>query len=112
MFAYFLCKVLRLKFFFQFHNLVFKYIWFHVFCLKDEFEPGFITFRAINRERAAMAICSGVKPTVGCDTEHVSNQSSHICWQRVITTNGIKCADNICVCVFAVLYRRSRIFPP
>uniref|UniRef100_A0A3B4H493 Intelectin 3 n=1 Tax=Pundamilia nyererei TaxID=303518 RepID=A0A3B4H493_9CICH len=35
-----------------------------------KFEPGFITFRAINRERAAMAICSGVKPTVGCDTEH------------------------------------------
>uniref|UniRef100_A0A668R9X3 Fibrinogen C-terminal domain-containing protein n=1 Tax=Oreochromis aureus TaxID=47969 RepID=A0A668R9X3_OREAU len=50
--------------------LVFKYIWFHVFRLKDEFEPGFITFRAINRERATMAICSGVKPTVGYNTEH------------------------------------------
>uniref|UniRef100_A0A668RLJ9 Fibrinogen C-terminal domain-containing protein n=1 Tax=Oreochromis aureus TaxID=47969 RepID=A0A668RLJ9_OREAU len=35
-----------------------------------EFEPGFITFRAINYERAAMAICSGVKPTVGYNTEH------------------------------------------
>ncbi|KAB5518640.1 hypothetical protein PHYPO_G00168290 [Pangasianodon hypophthalmus] len=31
--------------------------------------PGFITFRAINAERAAMAICSGVKPT-GCNNEH------------------------------------------
>ncbi|CAI5680318.1 unnamed protein product [Oreochromis niloticus] len=37
---------------------------------RNEFEPGFITFRAINRERAAMAICSGVKPTVGYNTEH------------------------------------------
>ncbi|XP_068561550.1 intelectin-like isoform X2 [Cebidichthys violaceus] len=36
---------------------------------RGEFEPGFITFRAINNERSAMAICSGVKPT-GCNTEH------------------------------------------
>ncbi|XP_068448010.1 intelectin-like [Clinocottus analis] len=36
---------------------------------RAEFEPGFISFRAINNERAAMAICSGVKPT-GCNTEH------------------------------------------
>ncbi|XP_044199110.1 intelectin-like [Thunnus albacares] len=36
---------------------------------RREFEAGFITFRAINNERAAMAICSGVKPT-GCNTEH------------------------------------------
>ncbi|KAK9952661.1 hypothetical protein ABG768_018475 [Culter alburnus] len=33
------------------------------------FEPGFITFRVFNYEKAAMAICSGVKPT-GCDIEH------------------------------------------
>ncbi|XP_051751427.1 intelectin-like isoform X2 [Ctenopharyngodon idella] len=33
------------------------------------FEPGFITFRVFNTEKAAMAICSGVKPT-GCHTEH------------------------------------------
>lgn len=33
------------------------------------FEPGFITFRVFNNEKAAMAICSGVKPT-GCDIEH------------------------------------------
>ncbi|XP_034044685.1 intelectin-like [Thalassophryne amazonica] len=36
---------------------------------RKEFEPGFITFRAINNERAAMALCSGVKPT-GCHNEH------------------------------------------
>lgn len=30
-----------------------------------EFEPGFISFRAINWERAAMAICSGTKPKGG-----------------------------------------------
>lgn len=35
-----------------------------------ETEPGFITFRAINHEKAAMAICLGVKPK-GCNTEHV-----------------------------------------
>nr|XP_006641047.1 PREDICTED: intelectin-like [Lepisosteus oculatus] len=33
------------------------------------FKPGFITFRAFNNEQAAMAICSGVRPT-GCHTEH------------------------------------------
>ncbi|KAG8014794.1 Intelectin [Nibea albiflora] len=37
---------------------------------RKESEPGFITFRPINNERAAMAICSGVKPTTGCNTEH------------------------------------------
>uniref|UniRef100_A0A673MPV6 Intelectin-like n=1 Tax=Sinocyclocheilus rhinocerous TaxID=307959 RepID=A0A673MPV6_9TELE len=31
--------------------------------------PGFIAFRVFNTERAAMALCSGVKPT-GCHTEH------------------------------------------
>ncbi|XP_030643743.1 intelectin-like [Chanos chanos] len=36
---------------------------------RGEFEPGFITFRVFNNERAAMAICSGVKPT-GCHSEH------------------------------------------
>ncbi len=35
------------------------------------FTPGFITFRVFNTERAALALCSGVKPT-GCNTEHVS----------------------------------------
>uniref|UniRef100_A0A671QER0 Fibrinogen C-terminal domain-containing protein n=1 Tax=Sinocyclocheilus anshuiensis TaxID=1608454 RepID=A0A671QER0_9TELE len=33
------------------------------------FEPGFITFRVFNTEKAAMALCSSVKPT-GCHTEH------------------------------------------
>ncbi|XP_010779858.1 intelectin-2-like, partial [Notothenia coriiceps] len=37
---------------------------------RGEFEPGFITFRAINNERAAMAICSGVKPVCAYNTEH------------------------------------------
>ncbi|XP_054848991.1 intelectin-1-like [Eublepharis macularius] len=34
-----------------------------------EFEPGFIQFRVFNNERAAMALCAGVKVT-GCNTEH------------------------------------------
>nr|XP_020665882.1 intelectin-like protein isoform X1 [Pogona vitticeps]XP_020665883.1 intelectin-like protein isoform X1 [Pogona vitticeps] len=37
---------------------------------KDQIEPGFIQFRVFNNEKAAMALCAGVKVT-GCDTEHV-----------------------------------------
>ncbi|KAM6972625.1 intelectin-like [Aplochiton taeniatus] len=29
---------------------------------RGELEPGFISFRAVNRERAAAAICSGIRP--------------------------------------------------
>ncbi|XDV46526.1 hypothetical protein PO909_014411 [Leuciscus waleckii] len=36
---------------------------------RTNFLPGFISFRVFNTERAAMALCSGVKPT-GCNTEH------------------------------------------
>ncbi|KAG5284249.1 hypothetical protein AALO_G00024580 [Alosa alosa] len=36
---------------------------------KNEFTPGYVTFRVFNHERAAMAMCSGVRPT-GCNTEH------------------------------------------
>lgn len=36
----------------------------------DEFIPGFISFRPINNERAAMAMCSGIKPT-GCQSDAV-----------------------------------------
>ncbi|XP_072526312.1 intelectin-like isoform X2 [Salminus brasiliensis] len=36
---------------------------------RGEFEAGYITFRPFNRESAAMAICSGVRPR-GCNTEH------------------------------------------
>ncbi|XP_050972157.1 intelectin isoform X1 [Labeo rohita] len=37
--------------------------------VRSMFEAGFITFRVFNTEKAAMAICSGVKPTA-CHTEH------------------------------------------
>ncbi|XP_043915594.1 intelectin-1a-like [Protopterus annectens] len=36
---------------------------------RNEFVAGFIQFRVFNHEKAAMAICSGVKVT-GCNTEH------------------------------------------
>ncbi|KAG1932420.1 intelectin-like [Pimephales promelas] len=36
---------------------------------RTNFQPGFISFRVFNNERAAMALCSGVKPTA-CNTEH------------------------------------------
>ncbi|XP_066515517.1 intelectin-like [Hoplias malabaricus] len=36
---------------------------------RGEFEPGFMAFRVFNNERAAMAICSGIRPK-GCNTEH------------------------------------------
>ncbi|XP_076129892.1 intelectin-like [Alosa pseudoharengus] len=35
---------------------------------RNEFIPGYVTFRVFNNERAAMAMCSGVRPT-GCNTE-------------------------------------------
>ncbi|KAL7840989.1 hypothetical protein SRHO_G00246800 [Serrasalmus rhombeus] len=37
--------------------------------VRGESEAGFIAFRVFNYEKAAMAICSGVRPT-GCNTEH------------------------------------------
>ncbi|XP_067277159.1 intelectin-like [Pseudorasbora parva] len=36
---------------------------------RTNFMPGFISFRVFNNERAAMALCSGLKPTQ-CNTEH------------------------------------------
>ncbi|XP_063172793.1 intelectin-1-like [Candoia aspera] len=36
---------------------------------KGEFTAGFVQFRVFNNEKAAMALCSGVKVT-GCNTEH------------------------------------------
>ncbi|KAI4895256.1 hypothetical protein NFI96_000433 [Prochilodus magdalenae] len=37
--------------------------------VRDQFETGFVTFRVFNEEKAAMAVCSGLKPT-GCHTEY------------------------------------------
>ena len=34
-----------------------------------DFEPGFITFRVFNSDQAAMAMCSGIKPTE-CNPQH------------------------------------------
>ncbi|KAG1926732.1 intelectin-like [Pimephales promelas] len=36
---------------------------------RTHFQAGFISFRVFNFERAAMALCSGTKPTA-CNTEH------------------------------------------
>nr|XP_025036569.1 intelectin-1a-like [Pelodiscus sinensis] len=36
---------------------------------RPEFVPGYVHFRVFNREKAAMALCAGVKVT-GCNTEH------------------------------------------
>uniref|UniRef100_A0A098LZC4 Intelectin 1 (Galactofuranose binding) n=1 Tax=Hypsiglena sp. JMG-2014 TaxID=1550645 RepID=A0A098LZC4_9SAUR len=36
---------------------------------RNEFQPGFIQFRVFNNEKAAMALCSGVK-LIGCNSEH------------------------------------------
>ncbi|KAG9485015.1 hypothetical protein GDO78_008237, partial [Eleutherodactylus coqui] len=36
---------------------------------RSEFTAGFVQFRAINSERAALALCPGVKVT-GCNVEH------------------------------------------
>ncbi|XP_073764649.1 intelectin-like [Danio rerio] len=37
---------------------------------RTNFAPGYITFRVFNTEKAALALCSGVKPT-GCNSEHI-----------------------------------------
>ncbi|XP_062376462.1 intelectin-like [Sardina pilchardus] len=37
--------------------------------VRDEFEPGFVTFSVFNNDRAPMAICSGIKPT-GCQPQY------------------------------------------
>uniref|UniRef100_UPI00398EB01C intelectin-1a-like n=1 Tax=Pristiophorus japonicus TaxID=55135 RepID=UPI00398EB01C len=37
--------------------------------VRGEFEPGFVQFRVFNNEKAALAMCSGMK-TKGCDSEH------------------------------------------
>ncbi|XP_027018872.2 intelectin 3 [Tachysurus fulvidraco] len=37
--------------------------------IKDQFEPGFVSFRVFNEKKTVMALCSGIKPT-GCHTEH------------------------------------------
>ncbi|ERE73749.1 intelectin-1a-like protein [Cricetulus griseus] len=36
---------------------------------RDEFTAGYIQFRVFNNERAANALCAGIKVT-GCNTEH------------------------------------------
>ncbi|XP_053464258.1 intelectin-1-like [Nycticebus coucang] len=38
---------------------------------QQQFTAGFVQFRVFNNERAANALCAGMKVT-GCDTEHVS----------------------------------------
>ncbi|XP_043554199.1 intelectin-1-like isoform X1 [Chiloscyllium plagiosum] len=37
---------------------------------RNEFEPGYVQFRVFNNEKAALAMCSGVKYN-GCNSEHV-----------------------------------------
>uniref|UniRef100_UPI00398F156F intelectin-1a-like n=1 Tax=Pristiophorus japonicus TaxID=55135 RepID=UPI00398F156F len=37
--------------------------------VRGEFEPGFVQFRVFNNEKAALAMCSGMK-TKGCNSEH------------------------------------------
>lgn len=67
--------------------------------MKGEYEAGFIAFRPINNERAAMAICSGVKPTTGCNTEHVGlNPSLHFCIIYCMCS-AIQCIHALCVCL-------------
>lgn len=59
-----------------------------------EFEPGFVTFRVFNKKKAAMALCSGIKPT-GCHTEHVIylfNATTHLCF--VIINECVICEIN------------------
>lgn len=74
----------------------------HVLFFSEDFESGFITFRVFNDDRAAMAMCSGVKPTE-CNPQHVSHFSAFV------TSEYCKGIRLMWVC-FSVLYWR-RIFP-
>uniref|UniRef100_A0A8B9HNW7 Fibrinogen C-terminal domain-containing protein n=1 Tax=Astyanax mexicanus TaxID=7994 RepID=A0A8B9HNW7_ASTMX len=56
---------------------------------RGEFEPGFIAFRVFNNERAAMAICSGVRPT-GCNTEHVISEFARFFFCKLELKWGFK----------------------
>ena len=44
---------------------------FFAFSFPGEFVAGFVQFRVFNNERAAHALCAGMRVT-GCNTEHVS----------------------------------------
>ena len=45
---------------------------FSAFSFPGEFVAGFVQFRVFNNERAAHALCAGMRVT-GCNTEHVSS---------------------------------------
>lgn len=87
---------------------------------RREYEAGFIAFRPINNERAAMAICSGVKPTTGCNTEHYCigggghfpEHSPDQCgdfpsfdWDRVSKGNGWSASKEITEAAVLLFYR-------
>ncbi len=46
--------------------------------ISEEFESGFIAFRVFSADQAAVAMCSGVKPTE-CNPQHVSPAFVSIC---------------------------------
>ncbi|XP_075849453.1 intelectin-1-like [Microcebus murinus] len=47
-----------------------------------EFTAGFVQFRVFNNERAANALCAGMRVT-GCNTEHVSLCGNHRGWAEL-----------------------------
>uniref|UniRef100_A0A3Q1EP25 Uncharacterized protein n=1 Tax=Acanthochromis polyacanthus TaxID=80966 RepID=A0A3Q1EP25_9TELE len=84
---------------------------------RAQFEPGFITFRPISTHRVAMAICSGVKPTTGCDTGHYCiggggyfypNQCGDFAgfdWDRVAGTSGWSTSKELRESAVLLFYR-------
>ncbi|XP_061586047.1 intelectin-like [Cololabis saira] len=86
---------------------------------RAEFEPGFISFRAINNERAAMAICSGVRPLRGWNTEHYCiggggffPQHAHQCgdfpsfdWDRLGREQGWSASKEMTEAAVLLFYR-------
>ncbi|KAM8933738.1 intelectin-1-like [Pelodytes ibericus] len=53
---------------YDFGNLE-KTLKYHSPNARNEFVPGFVQFRVFNNEKAALALCAGIKVT-GCNTEH------------------------------------------
>ncbi|TSN95668.1 Intelectin [Bagarius yarrelli] len=64
---------------------------------------GFITFRAMNTEKAAMAICSGLKPT-GCHNEHCGDFTG-LDWSGYGTNLGWSASKEVIEAAVLIFYR-------
>lgn len=60
-----------------------------------QFAAGFIQFRVFNNEKAAVALCAGIKAT-SCDTEHVSGYTKKNGMRSGVWGLGLSLLTPIC----------------